>query len=469
MLFSDIAHHRSGGAGAVRWFALAVILVAIWGLGSPTWAGDQSRPAEGDELEDCEKCYRIDVIVLEGLLRTEPEVVERELLVEEGEVATIDEIEESVQRLRNTGLFRRVDYELVDQTIGAWDEAGDDQPGAGRLFRIVFDERYTLSPSFRLSGGGDTLALTLGLEDTNIAGKFYQGGVSYRRLGGTNSFGLWFRDPRLLDRRQSVTFSAEIDNRVYSLFEADGQIEGGYQRYRRGIGLDVEREWRRWFRTGAGLSLAENRFGYDLVDQRRREAQRERGGLYETDRVVGYGLRTRFGRINTHGHRRSGTSLQLRADQFHHSADVRSPSRQARVRLLDFRDLPMDGVLATRAEVGVRDAEPTYMHFFGGGLGTLRGTWDQRHRGPHHWLANLEVRVPTFRTSWLIVQNVAFVDTVRVADGVAGLGGVTAATTGLGVRLISRDFPGLLFRLDYAPPIGGADGPGLSFGAGHFF
>src|SRR5690554_2035525 len=58
-------------------------------------------------------CYRVDAILIEGLLRTRRSVVERELFFVEGEVATVDQVEESIQRLRNTGLFRLVEYELV--------------------------------------------------------------------------------------------------------------------------------------------------------------------------------------------------------------------------------------------------------------------------------------------------------------------------------------------------------------------
>lgn len=450
--------------GSVRSAAVAIIvLICGVGLSAPATA---EQPAE--EHRETES-FRVDAIVVEGLLRTHRDVVERELLFEEGETASVDEVEESVQRLRNTGIFRTVDYEFVDRRIDAADIDADDYEDDGRLLWLTVDERFTISPSFRFGRGGDTLHLLLGVQDVNIGGTFLQGGVTYSRLGDANSFSVWLREPRFLDGRQALTGRAALNNRIYTLYDGDGEIEGGFLRVRRAVALSLNREWSRWFRTGVSSSFSADTFSYSMIGDERRAAQNQRGGLYEPMQTVRVGMDATFGQIDSFEYRREGTDLQTLADQYFHFGDVHPRSNRFRLRLRHFLLLPLESTLALRGELGFRTTEPAHMQFFAGGLDTVRGTYDNRFRGPHHWLANAEYRITTFKNDWLILQNVAFVDGVAVENQPADLLGLTAVTTGLGVRLISRDFHGMVIRLDYAPPILGADGPGISFGAGQFF
>ncbi len=466
---------------------VTVVLLAVIVFGSPPVAaesdpvgaepgpvGAESDPLGGsievDNPDDCGDCFRIDVISIEGLIRTQRSVVERELLVEEGDVATREHVEESIQRLRNTGVFRSVDYDLTDERIGAYDEeTGVDGELEGRLLRVSVDERYTISPSFRFGHGGDTLHLRLGLQDANIRGTFLQGGVSYSRLGDANSFSIWFRDPRFQDERQSVTLRASLNNRLFTLYDAGGDVDGGYLRTRRHASAAFESEWRRWFRTGMHASFSADTFSYDMVSDDRRIAQQLRGGVYDPMQTLRVGVSGRIGRIDHYRYRRAGTTLGVGVDQNFHFGDIEPVSRSFEANLRHYAEMPFDTQIANRSSIGFRNVEPSHMQFFAGGLDVVRGTFNNRFRGRHRWYNNLELRVPSYRNNWVIFEHVAFLDTVGVADEVTDVFGLTAATTGIGLRVISRDFYSMIIRADYAFPVMGADGPGLSFGVGQFF
>ncbi len=464
MSWSNIANPTDP---ARRWTVVVFVVVMVgWAMMvPPASAGTTASNPE------CDDCYRIDAVVIEGLLRTHRGVIERELLFEEGDWASEDDVERSVQRLRNTNIFRRVDYELSDHAIGTYGGGGGGRgEDRGRLLRISVDELYTISPSFRFGQGGDTMHLRLGASDINLGGRFLQGGVTYSRLGDANSFSLWFRDPRFLDARQSVTARVGIGNRIFTLFDSGGDIEGGYLRTRYHGALEYSRDWQRWFRTGAGVSFASNHFSYSMVNEPRQDGQEERGGLYATSQTLGLELSGRLGKIDHYEHLREGTTLGVTATQNFHFGDRSPRSRRLSTTLHHYTLLPLDITVANRTSLGFRSSDiPTYEKFFGGGLDIIRGTFDDRHRGIHNWYSNVELRVPTFRNRWLIVENTAFFDAISVGEQPGDLLGVTAATTGLGLRLISRDFHGMIIRLDYAPPIMGADGPAISFGAGQFF
>ena len=454
-------------------------LLGVFVVGSVATAAAE----EGVQVEqDCSDCYRVDAIVVEGLLRTHREVVEQELLFEEGDVATLADVEESVQRLRNTGIFRTVTYEFVDQRIGVYgnedygDEDGDQAdegpsggPDQGRLLRVVVDERFTISPSFRFGQGGDTFRLLLGLQDVNLGGKYLQAGGTYSRLGDANSFSLWFRNPRFLGQRQELSLRGGIDNRIYTLYDDEAQVEGGFLRTQRYASAGLSREWHRWFRTGASLSFSSNSFSYDLVGDVRRDAQEERGGLYDPVHSLGFSLSSRFGRLDYQEYRVRGTTLDTRFSQSFYIEGPKPRTSRFVAALRHFVELPLESTLGFRGTLGFSTGEMEYQKFSAGGLDAVRGTYNMRHRGKHYWQTNMELRVPAFTNNIVVVQGVGFVDGVNVTRYPSQIFDVTAVTTGLGVRIISRDFHGFIIRADYALPVLGVDGPSFSFGAGQFF
>ena len=177
---------------------LAVLCVLSWSEAG--FAAENERGPEGPSRADCADTEEgacepvlIDAIEIAGLERTKPFVVHRELLVEEGETASRWALSESIQRVRNTGLFRKVTYELV--------ESGPEKTGAYTL-EIEVDERWTTLPMFQYSNGGGTYRLIAGAYDTNFLGRYLGLGGRYERLGETNSFYAWAYDPRAFDQRQ---------------------------------------------------------------------------------------------------------------------------------------------------------------------------------------------------------------------------------------------------------------------------
>ncbi len=433
---------------------------------APTVAAEPAA----DEDPELDEVYRVDAIIIEGLLRTKRHVVERELLFEEGDIASVADVEESAQRLRNTQIFRSVEYEIVDQRIDAFDAPVDGIEGPeGRLVRVRVEERWTLSAFFQFGQGGDTFRLLVGTMDTNLLGRYQHAEVMYSRLGRTNSFSGIYRNPRFLDARQQLSMQAALSNRLYTFYDQDGAIAGGFLRRRRHGSMSVEREWRRGVATGARTSYSADTFNYGAGDDIRREQQEAAAGLPAAMQTLQVGVNARFGQLDRDEYRQEGTVFTAGVYQNFHFGDVEPRSSQFRSSFRYFADLPRDSTFGVRGQMGFHTTDLEHMYFSAGGLDAIRGTLDMRHRGPHHWLGNVELRVPSLNSHVLVVQHVAFVDAVGVTDHAFQIFGLTAATTGVGLRVIARDFAGLIFRVDYALPAFGADGPRLSFGAGQFF
>lgn len=447
--------------------------IFLWGvcffglLGQPLVGAAQEESAR----EADERYYRMDAILFEGLLRTRQDVLARELLFKEGDLARIEEVELSVQRLRNTGLFRAVEYELLDQRVGALDDdmLQEQEAVEGRLLRIKVDERWTLLPTFRFGQGGDTFELGLGLQDVNFLGSLLQVGGQYARMGKANSFGLWFRDPRFRNRREELSIETTLRNRLHSVYTEDGELIGGYMLNRLGAIASLGKDWSDWFRSALDISFSAERFSFEMVPESRQSAQESRGGLPDPLNTLRLGLSSSAGKLDQFNYRYQGTLFGARVDQFVFFKSTTSMASRFELSVQHFSKLPFKSTLALRGILGFSNIEEEHLQFYAGGLDTLRGTVDMRYRGTNYWLGNVEYRIPSVDLSWLVLQHVFFVDALGVRPHASSPAQLSATTTGLGVRIIVPPIYGLIVRADYALPILGADGPGLSVGAGQFF
>ncbi len=450
-------------------------LLLCWGgVIAAGWPGLPEASAQEKE-RSCEGCVRVDAILVEGIARTRRAVVERELTFEEGDVAHPEDLEESAQRLRNTGLFWTVELEVEAPGLGGITreaiedvEAADGEP-PGRLLRVKVSERWTLAPGFRFGAGGQTFLLSLGLQDINLGGRYLQAGASYSRLGETNSGSLWFQQPRLFGARQRLMTEAAYINRVHTFYGGEGELLGGYLLTRRRASVQLEREWLIWFRTGASTSVYGDTFSFDNVDDRRMEAQLERAGLpgpMQTVRVGGYGL---LGRIDQHRQRYEGTRLGVHADQFLHFGAEAPRSYRLSASVRHFTLLPREANLAVRATIATSDQEIEHMQSTAGGLETIRGVPDMRFRGRHMWTSNVELRIPSLRLAWITLEHAFFLDALGTSRFVETLLRPTAATAGTGIRIYSPQVLALLVRADVSAPVMGTEGIMFSFGAGQFF
>jgi len=260
-----------------------------------------------------------------------------------------------------------------------------------------------------------------------------------------------------------------LGNRVDTIYDLEGNLAKGYSLSRRYFKSSLEKEWRRWLKTGAYVSFSDDAFSYSRIGETRRAAQDARGGLPPAMQTLTLGASTSFGRMNRDSYLREGTLLTLRLNQSFHFGFERERSNRLEASLLKFWTLPRRSNVGVRAILGFSDVEAEHLQFSAGGLSGLRGTVNSRYRGENYWLINAEYRIPSIDHRWLVLQHVAFVDAVGVTPYPDQVFGTTAVTTGIGVRILSPKIYGLIIRVDYALPVGGADGPGLSFGAGQVF
>lgn len=432
-------------------------------FGPATYVG-----AEPAASETRSTTFVIDAVIIEGLFRTKSHVVMRELLFEEGDTATLEEIEESIQRLRNLGLFRVAEYELLDRRIPLPDGTIPQAEEQHRILKIVVDERWTIIPFGTFSSGGGTFSLTTGIYDINLLGRYIELGGQYQRFADTNSFSIWASDPRFLGERMSLAVTLSQTNRVNVFYDDAGELEGGHLRLRRSFAVGMGREWVRWFSSGASVAYLDDTYSLELISDELAESEQTRGLPDRTRTLLGR-LSASVGRIDSNSYLREGLRLSGAVAGASERVGSTISYVDTTATFTAFVLLPLRANFGFRTGIGATTTEQPEYQYFIGGFNILRGFLHRRFRGSHYWYANAELRVPSLDTRWVTLQHIGFVDAAAAADGLEVTRELDGASAGVGLRIISPKVYSLLARVDLAWPIYGDGGSILSFGAGQFF
>lgn len=463
---------------------------ALWCvMCAPYWLGDVSAQQrdviciEQPLLAQC-SVVRIEAVVITGTTRTRREVVLRELLFEEGEYASIAQIEESVQRLENLSIFREVTYKLDSQKVPLPDgtmpaELNPRRPS--RVLRIHVDERWTLLPFGSFVQGGGLTRGAVGAYDVNLFGRYLEAGFQYdrigenetfwRRDGAANSFLLWFSNPRFLDSYTRAGVDLRRTVRLRRIYDVDsGEQEGGFTIQRDIAVLRINHEFLRWFRAGANIELVHDSFSLRYISEDSQTLQLQNfGAPPPSSRVYMLRWSTTLGRVNTQDFYVDGwsvTSSVGHSDKLWGASETFSDlDLIARY----YKRIPGRGNLAFRALLGLTNTDLIQYLNYIGGLNRVRGYPDSRFRGRGAWSLNAEYRVAPIANRWVVLQGVGFVDIGATDERTLPLAQVDALSVGGGLRLISPKIYGLVMRADYAVPLTGGASGGLSFGAGQFF
>ncbi|MEZ4460437.1 MAG: BamA/TamA family outer membrane protein [bacterium] len=402
--------------------------------------------------------WRVETIEIQGLDRTERRVVTRELLFKDGGLVTKSQLTESIQRLKNMGLFRTAEYTLIPA----------DPSGVNVRVVISVDERWTILPFFNVSFGGDLFSLLAGIYDVNLFGKYLEAGFRYQRLGDTNSFVLWFYDPRFLDERLFFGGQFWWANRLRYLFNDKGEVEGGYLRERRLVNIIANKEVSNRLRYGGGISLQHDGFSLDLVDDDTAALQRAQGLPADQQHGIA-NVNVTLGRIDEDSYFREGLEFSQGLSVSHELWGSSESYVEVGSQLLAFARLPWKQNIGARVGLGFTSAEHIENQFFLGGLDTVRGFYDSRFRGPMYWYMNTEYRVPSLDYRWLVLQHIVFLDAVGVSSRASQLWQPDGISAGIGLRILSPKIYRFGARIDYALPLKGTGTTPLSFGVQQFF
>ncbi|HFE39323.1 MAG TPA: hypothetical protein ENK06_13065, partial [Gammaproteobacteria bacterium] len=136
-----------------------------------------------------------------------------------------------------------------------------------------------------------------------------------------------------------------------------------------------------------------------------------------------------------------------------------------------FWRLPYHANLGFRMNLGWTNTENIQYLYYIGGFQNIRGYFDGQFRSKTYWQMNAEYRIPSYRSHWLVLQHIFFIDVVGVGDKIADLkqNNQRYASAGIGLRIISPRIYSFNGRIDIAPFTSGKSPSQISFGAQQFF
>ncbi|MBX3225504.1 MAG: hypothetical protein KF795_33670 [Labilithrix sp.] len=390
--------------------------------------GVETAPPRGETTSpavDVALPARIDAIRIEGLVRTKPHVVRRELSFSEGDVITREALDLAVTRLWNTTIFARVDADVTR-------EPGPD--GRARTVVVIrLEDRWTLNPLFRFGSGGNAFFFRLGAADNNIAGRFLEVQGQYEYFDGFSGGQALFRDPRLFDRR------------IELLVQADRLVRPrqGFSDQRTQAIVEIAKlASKDRLRFALRASVFGNRFLAPL------DSPRYFPGPTETLLVE---PSFRVGRVDVVRIRQRGASVELRPGIGATTSDVASSYATMTGEALAFFMAGERWNFAFRFRAANVTRVPPHLEHWVGGLDLLRGFPDNFVRTRAFALGNVEARFTAFDSTWLAVVPTVFADAIA-ARSPAGPPG-TALSVGGGVRLLIPKFVGSGLRADLAVPL----------------
>jgi hypothetical protein len=368
---------------------------------------------------------RIDEIRIEGLVRTQPFVVRRELQLSEGDVVTKEALDLAVARLWNTTIFSRVDVTVTREGRARGNER--------TIVVVRLEDRWTLNPLFRFGSGGNAFFFRLGAADNNIAGRFLELQAQYEYFDGFHGGQALFRNPRLFDRR--IELLVQVDRLV--------RPRQGFSDQRTQAIVEVAKLANRdRLRFALRASAFANRFLAPLEPPPYFPAPTETLLVEPSLRV---------GRVDVVRIRQRGASLELRPGIGATTSDVASSFATMTGEALLFLLAGERWNFAFRFRAANVTKVPPHLEHWAGGLDLLRGFPDNFVRTRAFALGNVEARFTAFDSTWLAIVPAAFVDAIaaRSPDGTPG----TALSLGAGVRLLIPKFVGSGLRVDLAIPV----------------
>ena len=394
-----------------------------------------------------------------GLKRTKPFVVKRELLVKVGKPYSQSDIDESCQRLRNLQIFATADCVLSKGSA-------DGQS----ILTITVDERWTTIPIFKYSSGGGASQLILGSYDINVFGRYLELGGQYERIGEKNSGVVWYRNKRFLGERLELflnLWSVARERILYNIWGKENQVEGGYMLLRRRGVAFIEKEWLWWLRTGFGVQANQDEFTEDFSPEVDEVVDYK--GMPENTNIVMMTFNAKVGRLDYNSYLIDGIEWSSNLEVSSKSLGSDLDFYRLEEELKWFSSLPLNSTIGAKLGLGVStvDSEP-YLYYLGG-LDRIRGFKESRFRARNYWLTNFEYRIPSWKSRWLVLQHVFFYDAIGIALDERDLAQQSAASVGLGLRVISPKIYRLVLRIDYAHPIHKDDETPISFGVQQFF
>lgn len=404
-----------------------------------------------------EECLlNFDKIEIEGLKKTNEDFVRRELGLIENSNYCKSEIEQSIERLKSTGIFVNAKAFNIES----------------KILKIEVEEKWTTIPILKINSGGGISQYTLGVYDPNLFGEYLESGIQYENLAKAGSGVVWFKNPRLFGKRQGIDLQYWNTQRVrikYDQVADDPIIKTGFLQKREKIYFDYFKEINDFSLWRVSIDYNKDSFSTRILPTQVMDVIGPNPELPANTELMFANIAYEYGKISGADHARFGKVLKL---QFAHAFPLHDDfgSFNQWDAQLQYFSVPYQNVnFASRLILGHTTTEVLQYWYYLGGLDRIRGFVDNRFSGRQVALVNSELRYLFYEGTSVHLQGSGFIDAAVVGEDLTHITSTKAASTGLGLRLILPRVYRFVLRMDLAKTILKEDNESLSFGFQQFF
>lgn len=401
----------------------------------------------------------VDSITIRGLWRSNENIVRRELLFREGDSLTTVLLLESLQDLKNLQIFS---YVRPFITL---------LPNNRVNVTIEVSEKWTTIPFMSYRQGGGTEYFYVGLYDINTLGKYVETGFQYENWNGEHGGVVWFRNPRFMNQRMTVGADIWATQKPTFLYTTSGKDQGEFILRQRRLNLLVKKEWTKYFETGILMEYTEDELHSflftDEIDARTLNTLNQ----YPQANTLLNTLTVRVGKLDYDIDLITGQRSELLLS--HSNRRLVSDYSFNKVKWVSQAYWPLKwrSYIATNFTLAATDTPLLQQYYNVGGFEHIRGYLTGQFRNRSYWQWNTEYRIPSYRSQWIILQHIFFLDIANSTDNISDLGDVdeNIYSGGIGLRLISPKIYSFNGRIDFALLTSQKSELSLSFGTQHFF
>ncbi|MCB0365907.1 MAG: BamA/TamA family outer membrane protein [Bdellovibrionaceae bacterium] len=402
---------------------------------------------------------KIDGIEISGNERTGTDVILRELGINQGDSISEEALNSRVQRLRNIRIFSQVESKLS--------RLADDRVKV----KIWVHERWTTIPIFKIASGGGVSQTTVGVYDSNLGGRYLEAGAQASKLEDVYSGVVWFKNPRLFDKRLVWDLQLWNTSRVRTKYNQDLDeavpITGFLHRRDRAYTALTWLMNDSWS-LRAGTEFNRDSFSDKFLDPEIKQLLAAKPLPPDADVWLST-IGLQWGQIDYNGHLEDGLLVDLEYGYGAARSDGIKDFHQTNIAFEYKKSFLGRGTFAQRNLSGTTTTQVLQYWYYLGGLDRIRGFSNDRFAGRYYLLNNSEFRWVWWDRPKYIVQSVAFIDALSAGEEFRTLGTLKGASAGVGLRVVLPRVYRFVLRFDYASPLRKEDDMNVSFGVQQFF
>lgn len=401
---------------------------------------------------------KVSEVTITGQQRTKPYVLYRELGFSVGDQVSRQDIDLGISNLRNTNLFSKVSYEVEEDNNGF-------------KIQVEVDERWTTIPVLKFTSGGGVTQTTVGIYDPNVLGHFIEMGGQVEKIEDVISGVVWFKDPRLFDKRLGIDFQFWDTNRIRTKYDQDTdelKITNGFLKSSQKLILKFTKEFRPDLVANAAIEYDKDTFSDRFLNDELKSILASKGLPPDTEfRFVGLGVL--YGRVNHNSYLIDGMDVGLSVKYASSATQNVDDFVQTDFSFRYYKTLWSKWTFAQRILAGATSTNVIQYWYYLGGLDRIRGYTDNRFAGRNYILSNTELRWAAVDKPNYVIQGTTFVDLLESGENFSDLDSLKGASLGLGIRIILPKFYRMALRFDAATRFVRDDEKGFSFGVQQFF